>query len=616
MLERPGGSCGKQRGMRDFYVDECVIDCYTLAYAICKMWRIIIMADINDSIKKVPYGIRDEAIFKDTEADKRVRRFMTPQRVVWKTSGEKALVTGEEALLKPHVKQIHFNVPEQCKLESKGESAGILLDFGVEFHGYVKLYIHSLTPQRVHLRVRFGESVSEAMSEIGGKKNATNDHIDRDQIIDVGFLSMPEIGPSGFRFVRIDLVEPDAMITLQAVQGIFIYRELEYKGSFESSDELLNKIWNTAAYTVHLNMQEYVWDGIKRDRLVWIGDIHPETSTIQAVFGYDDSVEKSLDLARDESPLPSMMCGMSSYSLWWIMVQYGWYMQNGRKDYLQEQKGYLAELLRFFAGRIGEDGAENLPDNRFVDWPTADKPEVIHAGLQGILRMAFDAGEYLCNELGDTETAAICKNAVAKLGEHIPDHLGSKQAAALLSLANLADAGKMSEEVLTKDGAKGFSTFLGYYMLCAIGKAGNVGEALQIIKEYWGAMLSRGATTFWEDFNMDWLEGSGRIDELVPEGIKDLHGDYGAYCYSGFRHSLCHGWASGPAAFLSEYVLGIKPAAPGCKKITLNPNLGDLEWVKGTYPTPYGIIKVEYRKTADGSIQRSVDLPDGVEIAD
>jgi alpha-L-rhamnosidase len=47
------------------------------------------------------------------------------------------------------------------------------------------------------------------------------------------------------------------------------------------------------------------------------------------------------------------------------------------------------------------------------------------------------------------------------------------------------------------------------------------------------------------------LKYVGQIDEIVPAGKKDIHDDYGAYCYVGFRHSLCHGWASGPTAFLS-----------------------------------------------------------------
>lgn len=565
---------------------------------------------------KIPYGIRRSDILNGTEMDPRVRRFMMPTRVLWTSKSEKARVLDAESLLKPQVKQIHFNPDSVCTLCNRGEPAGILLDFGVEFHGYVKLYIQGMDTKRTRLRIRFGESASEAMAELGGPKNATNDHINRDQIIDVGFLSMPEIGPSGFRFVRIDAIDENASVRIQSVQGIFTYRELEYKGSFESSDELLNNIWNTAAYTVHLNMQEYVWDGIKRDRLVWIGDIHPETSTIQAVFGYDESVEKSLDLARDESPLPLMMCTFSSYSLWWIIVQYGWYMQNGNKAFLDAQRTYLTKLLRFFAECMKEDGAENLPEGRFVDWPTQADPVATHAGLQGILTWALRSGAILCQEWKDKETERICLDAIKKLEQHVPDPKGNKQAAALLAMADLADAKTMSREVLQIGGGKGFSTFLGYYMLCAMGKAGDVKEALSIMKEYWGAMLSRGATTFWEDFNLDWLEGSGRIDELVPEGVKDLHGDYGAYCYKNFRHSLCHGWASGPAAFLSEYVLGVKPAAPGCRKVFIRPNLGDLDWVKGSYPTPYGIISVEHRRLSDGKVDSKIVLPEGVSLAE
>jgi len=86
-------------------------------------------------------------------------------------------------------------------------------------------------------------------------------------------------------------------------------------------------------------------------------------------------------------------------------------------------------------------------------------------------------------------------------------------------------------------------------------------------------MLDLGATTFWEDFNLEWTSNAARIDELVPAGKKDIHGDYGAYCYLGFRHSLCHGWASGPTAWLSQNVLGVKPLTPGCQRVRVAPQL-------------------------------------------
>ena len=95
-------------------------------------------------------------------------------------------------------------------------------------------------------------------------------------------------------------------------------------------------------------------------------------------------------------------------------------------------------------------------------------------------------------------------------------------------------------------------------MLEALAKAGEYEKAIDIINTFWGAMLDLGATTFWEDFNLDWIPNAAPIDEPVPAGKKDIHGDFGAYCYPGFRHSLCHGWSSGPTTWLSDHVLGIK----------------------------------------------------------
>jgi hypothetical protein len=205
-----------------------------------------------------------------------------------------------------------------------------------------------------------------------------------------------------------------------------------------------------------------------------------------------------------------------------------------------------------------------------------------------------------------------CADAVNRLRKNIPEHNNSKQAAALLAIAGLISPAS-ANNVISTDGAKNFSTFYGYYMLEAKALAGDFDGAMKNINEYWGAMLDYGATTFWEDFNLDWLKNASRIDELVPDGKDDLHGDFGAYCYLGFRHSLCHGWASGPTAWLSRYVLGIIPLEPGFKKVKIEPHLGSLTFAEGTFPTPYGVIKVKHVKQADGSVTSSVVLPKGIE---
>ena len=99
----------------------------------------------------------------------------------------------------------------------------------------------------------------------------------------------------------------------------------------------------------------------------------------------------------------------------------------------------------------------------------------------------------------------------------------------------------------------------------------------------------------------------------MEKGKKDIHADNGAFCYKGLRHSLCHGWSSAPTAFLAEEVLGIKILEPGCKKIAIKPDLGNLSFAKGIYPTPYGIISVECSKNGE-NISVSYSAPYEIEI--
>lgn len=541
----------------------------------------------------------------------KITEYINPTRVLWK-AGE---VRNESRLLQPGVGQAVVRNQNMCILENKqGQKAGILLDFGKEIQGGIQIVTGIWNGNKpIKIRIRFGESASEAMSDIGGKGGATNDHAIRDQETLLPWLGISEIGNTGYRFARIDLLDDHVKLILKETRAISRYRNLEYKGSFHSSDTLLNKIWKTGAYTVQLNMQDYLWDGIKRDRLVWVGDLNPEIATINAVFGYNEVVPKSLDFAKETTPLPEWMNGISAYSMWWIINQRDWYYHNGDLKYLQAQQDYLSKLLKLLVQKIGSDDKENLDGQRFLDWPSSEDPKAIHAGLQSMMILSLNAGADLMTKLKDKETANQCYLAIERLRKHQPETNHSKQAAALLSLSNLMDA-QRANTILSDGGTKNFSTFFGYYMLQAKANAKDYQGAINVIREYWGAMLNLGATTFWEDFNMDWIKNAGRIDELVPEGKIDIHGAYGAYCYIGFRHSLCHGWASGPTPWLTEHVLGISVVDPGCKVIRIQPNLGDLTFAEGTFPTPYGILSVKHTLKENGKIKTVVNAPRGVKI--
>ena len=78
----------------------------------------------------------------------------------------------------------------------------------------------------------------------------------------------------------------------------------------------------------------------------------------------------------------------------------------------------------------------------------------------------------------------------------------------------------------------------------------------------------------------------------------------------GYYVSLSHGWSSGPTAWLSEEILGIRPTAAGFKQTTIRPDLAGLAWARGAVPTPNGLIKVDYK--AGDTFRAAIDLPAGV----
>ena len=573
-----------------------------------------------------PVFAGDEELFRE---DILTRTYITPKQVFWTSSATS--VRDAQLLLKPNTGQSDIFASGMCQLVNKGsDKASVILDFGKEIHGGLKIVISTVSPARTPVfRVRFGESVSETCSELNTttslvetgsnevmdlKNNtATNDHAMRDMELTCPYYGSIEIGSTGYRFVRLDLLTDDMLVNLKEVTAILRYRDIPYEGSFNCSDQRLNDIWMTGAYTVHLNMQEYIWDGIKRDRLIWLGDMHPETSTISYVFGEDESVYSSLDLAVKQYPLPNYFNGMSAYSMWYLIMQYDWYMHFGNIDFLRKHGDYIKGLVDLIDTKVDAEGNDELGGGRFLDWPSSPNEKGVHSGYRALIVWAMNDAAKLCRILGDEPQAKKAEAIVARLNKKIMPSNNLKQAEGLMAIAGLKSAEDAAKAIL-EGGPKGFSTFYGYYMLQALAMDGKYAEAMDIISKFWGGMLDLGATTFWEDFNLDWVDNVGRIDEFVPAGKKDIHGDFGAYCYPGFRHSFCHGWASGPTAWMSQHVLGIEPLEPGCRKVSVKPHLGNLEWAEGTCPTPMGNIYVKHVRQADGSVKSIIKAPKGVKV--
>ena len=113
------------------------------------------------------------------QRDSRVRAYLTPTRIVWQKGD--SLINLSKLLQKGNGQSV-TNADSLCIIKSTNtDHPAILLDFGKEIQGGLQIVTGPTASKApITLRVRFGESASEAMSEIDTIGGATNDHAFRD----------------------------------------------------------------------------------------------------------------------------------------------------------------------------------------------------------------------------------------------------------------------------------------------------------------------------------------------------------------------------------------------------------------------------------------------------
>jgi hypothetical protein len=61
-------------------------------------------------------------------------------------------------------------------------------------------------------------------------------------------------------------------------------------------------------------------------------------------------------------------------------------------------------------------------------------------------------------------------------------------------------------------------------------------------------------------------------------------------------------------------VLGVQVVEAGCKVLRIEPHLGDLQWVEGSFPTPHGVVHIKHTKDANGKVTSKIKAPKGVKV--
>jgi len=497
---------------------------------------------------------------------------------------------------------LNFNSPEQrpslfklnqvpmSPLSITKTGKGTLVDFGKETFGYVTF--HQLCGKG-EVCIYYGESRDEALSvdscETLDKIQVNNDNPEDLTLTD----------SKAYRYVYI---ENDDGVRFESISMRYEYVPLDYRGSFRCSDEEINRIWDVAAYTLHLTTREVFLDGIKRDRWAWSGDAIQSYLMNYYLFFDPNTVTRTINLLRGKDPVTSHINTIMDYTFYWFMSIYDYYLYTGDLHFIRQIYPKMVGLMDFVLGRTNAEGmVEGLSgDWVFVDWADGfmDKRGELSfeqllfcKSLQTMALCASIAGNQTDKEkyttLGDRLFSKLetyfwddRKQAfVHNRKEGIKSEQVTRYANIFAILFDYVDNEKkqgIKKNVLLNDSIMKITTpYMRFYELASLCALGEQPYVTKEIKAYWGGMLKLGATSFWEKYN--------------PEEKGSEH--YAMYGRP-FGKSLCHAWGASPLYLLGKYYLGVSPVKPGYEEFSVEPSLGGLEWIKGSVPTPYGNIQV------------------------
>ena len=378
-----------------------------------------------------------------------------------------------------------------------------------------------------------------------------------------------------------------------------------YRGSFASDRPLLDRIWETGAYAVKLNLLKDHLGAIlmdRGDRHSWTGDALVTQAVSLAAFGNFDLIRLNTERMQDDDN------GIETYALHWIRLLVDYVLCSGDRAFWGRQLSRVTAKLGRVLQVADSKDFQGYPafcghDDRFGSFVEDTPPGNLHY-YRYLARRAAREVLSLMDNLPATAAGDPVRRAaeetirtVDRLGDADPGELGLHDGSEALLAGAITDPRQREvlAERLYRDPVRtvSYSPFNGFFVLEAMAAAGRWAEAATLLDRCWGGMLRLGATTFWESFRPEW------VDCLQPNDP--------IFCGTQGFTSLCHPWSSGPTRWLSDHVLGVIPAAPGFARVQIAPSCGLVGDCRGTVPTPAGQIHVE----RDGRSIR-IELPQGV----
>ena len=439
-----------------------------------------------------------------------------------------------------------------------------VVDLGEETVGYFRMRIRSTEP--VAFRTRQAESIAEVLSE-PDRREPLHRMLCHEYRLEKGVQEFESRDRMGGRFVRVEFFDCPAPVEVDGFSLRWSLYPVRKTGYFRCDDETVNAAWLAAERTLHLNMQEFYLDAIKRDRMLWVGDTRGEQLANYLLFGDTDLFEfcwrKMADRQFASGAMPSSY-GEGLSVIWdfncWYVIALGEYIDwTGRTEFPVSLVENVKRVTDWMCARCGGDGLISIPENPI-------RP------LWMVVLNSAKGRDTFINALFLDMLRAACKICTAA---------GNRKAADRYA----AHARRIEPEVrrlhamhpLASHGGNLFSPQMFYYTLEHQAAEGDVARAFRLLKENMVRMLA---------------SGLGTLPENMPtEGPTEPVLDEKSSLGSG---SLCHGWQSLLTVFILRHIAGINMLEPGWRRIAIRPNPCGLKRFESVVNTPLGPVAVAF----------------------
>ena len=487
----------------------------------------------------------------------------------------------------------------------------LILDYGEGVYGYLEIDIADSAGGTVE--ISYGESLNLTV-------------VDR-LIMRKGPQRYRTVTRRGGRYVMLSF--RDCAGPVQVRRAVFHRQSypVEFRGQFQCSDDLLNRIWQVGRYTTQMCMQDHFEDCPWREQTLYCGDLGVSALLADYAFGAPELTRKCLRqfarLQTDDGRIPTMgpaprfMWCLPEYPAFWLISLWQHHRHWNDGELVGELFENVMRCMQWYEDRSSADGMfERRADEnfgRFIDNLSNITAGQKLAAEQIIYCRALRCAADLADVLERTDVADQWRRRADRLAKTIVERFWSAErrcfvdgltedGQAVTQITNglallygiVPDELRRDALAVLGDRAKAppmRAGYMNFYMTEALIAEGRHDEALGRIREYWGGMIERGATTFWEVFDPDSPDGT------LPQRM----------------WSLCHAFCAGPVYTLPAHIAGIGALAPGFERAQIAPHLLDLHWVRATVPTPAGDIQLTALQHAhERTLDMTVTVPANV----